>query len=250
MAPLLARRWPSGDLIWDELVWEEGTEEKARRALEEDRGLADVRGMPSTLRAAFALAVVEKASRLIHVPASPAELAPWLRDIVDRGFSGAQVALANLARQRADAAALAVPRALPGRGELPARQERDLRLPAAPARAQAPIRDDLEARLELSLHKSGAQFRSCRRLGNGRVETTWQFQGERLISVVDERTLQVQDAGICLNDYRTGTKGDTLLTLDSLPGVVREAITLHRLVITRRDGVRDYDHDDDYDEDY
>ena len=34
LAPLRARRWPSGDLIWDELAWEDGTEARTtgRRA--------------------------------------------------------------------------------------------------------------------------------------------------------------------------------------------------------------------------
>ncbi|MCW5831023.1 MAG: hypothetical protein KIS78_01030 [Labilithrix sp.] len=51
--------------------------------------------------------------------------------------------------------------------------------------------------------------------------------GERFISVIDALTLQVFDSGVCL------AGADRLVTLDSLPGVIREAET-DALVITRR----------------
>lgn len=62
--------------------------------------------------------------------------------------------------------------------------------------------------------------------------------GQRLACVVDER-LRVVDSGICLraeydsDEWDEGTKGDTWLTLESLPSVVREAERLGRLVIYR-----------------
>ena len=47
--------------------------------------------------------------------------------------------------------------------------------------------------------------------------------------------LRIVDAGVCLTDH-DGTKGDTWLTLESLPSVIREAIRLDRLVIFRHVG--------------
>jgi hypothetical protein len=46
--------------------------------------------------------------------------------------------------------------------------------------------------------------------------------------VVDAITLHVYDSGVCL------AGADELVTLDSLPGVIREAIEEDALVITRR----------------
>ena len=51
--------------------------------------------------------------------------------------------------------------------------------------------------------------------------------GQRFISVVQSISLQVIDSGVCLAGE------DELVTLDSLPGVIREAIDTDRLVITR-----------------
>ncbi len=69
---------------------------------------------------------------------------------------------------------------------------------------------------------------ASRRLSQLQIEVTWEFMGERFISVIDAMTLQVYDSGVCLAGE------DDLVTLDSLPGVIREAIDTGRLVITRR----------------
>ena len=53
---------------------------------------------------------------------------------------------------------------------------------------------------------------------NGNLEVAFEFMGERFISVVDAITLHVYDSGVCL------AGADELVTLDSLPGVIREAI--------------------------
>lgn len=58
---------------------------------------------------------------------------------------------------------------------------------------------------------------------------TYRVEHERLQCVVDE-TMHVIDAGVCLTDHRTGRKGDQLFTLESLPGVIREAIRDDKLV--------------------
>ena len=46
-------------------------------------------------------------------------------------------------------------------------------------------------------------------------------------------TLRIVDAGICLEDHATGEKGDTYFTLESPPGVVRQAIREGQLVVWR-----------------
>jgi hypothetical protein len=43
-------------------------------------------------------------------------------------------------------------------------------------------------------------------------------------------TLRIIDSGICLTDHDTGVKGDTRFTLESLPGVIRQATGQDRLV--------------------
>jgi len=48
-----------------------------------------------------------------------------------------------------------------------------------------------------------------------------------------DRNLRIIDAGVCLTDHDTGEKGDTYFTLESLPGVIREADTLGKLVVFR-----------------
>jgi hypothetical protein len=72
---------------------------------------------------------------------------------------------------------------------------------------------------------------------------TYRLDGRRYECVCDARTLNILDAGVCLNDYRTGQKGDTWYTLESLPGVIREADRTGQLVVFRR--VDDYYNDDD-----
>jgi hypothetical protein len=46
-------------------------------------------------------------------------------------------------------------------------------------------------------------------------------------------TLRIIDSGICLTDHDTGEKGDTYFTLESLPGVIRQAYGGDRLVAFR-----------------
>ena len=82
--------------------------------------------------------------------------------------------------------------------------------------------------------RSGAQFVSSRRAGDDNLEVVFRFRGERFITVVHAATLQVIDAGICLVDYEDGHRGDSDLTLESLPSAIREARELDALVVTRR----------------
>jgi hypothetical protein len=78
-----------------------------------------------------------------------------------------------------------------------------------------------------ALEHAGARLVDQRRLAGGRLEVVFRFMEERIVSIVDARTLQVVDAGICL------AGADREVTLESLPSVIREAINTGRLVITR-----------------
>lgn len=57
----------------------------------------------------------------------------------------------------------------------------------------------------------------------------FRFANQRFECVCNQ-TMQIVDAGICLHDHRRDIKGDTWLTLESLPGVIQQAIDEHRLV--------------------
>jgi hypothetical protein len=92
---------------------------------------------------------------------------------------------------------------------------------------------DFKAACRAALMISGAELLDTRVVDRTRVEVMYRFRHERLACVVDRRTLQVLDAGICLTDHNTGEKGDRYFTLESLPAVVSEAIDQGVLVIWR-----------------
>jgi hypothetical protein len=66
----------------------------------------------------------------------------------------------------------------------------------------------------------------------GEKVVQYRFRQRRLECVVDAKTLRIVDAGVCLDDH-AGTKGDSLFTLESLPGVIGEAMDQRKLVVWR-----------------
>lgn len=60
----------------------------------------------------------------------------------------------------------------------------------------------------------------------------YRSQARRLECTCDG-TMRIIDAGVCLTDHVTGRKGDALLTLESLPSVIREALQEGKLVVWR-----------------
>ena len=60
----------------------------------------------------------------------------------------------------------------------------------------------------------------------------FRYMQRRFECVADAR-LHIVDAGLCLSDHATGRRDDKLLTLESLPSVIAEAIRRGKLVVTR-----------------
>lgn len=96
---------------------------------------------------------------------------------------------------------------------------------------------DFEAAAKEALKVSGAELLDVRdSYERGEKVVQYRFRQRRLECVVDAKTLGVTDSGICLTDHHSGEKGDTYFTLESLPGVIGEAIDLGKLVVYRHVG--------------
>jgi hypothetical protein len=241
-SPLRARRWHDGTLLFESLEFEGEAEGAVRLALEEGGTLAEVKGVPASLRAAFGYAVLEAASRALGIRFSAAEVRGQVLAVAEAGRSAAESRLRALASEReAHVRALEARRQAleaASQAEAVAAEVRRLR-----ESSEARMRAELErlrsqpwprqrqaegaARVEQALESAGARLHDTRRLGGGRLEVTFSFMGERFLSIVDMGTLQVVDAGICL------AGADREVTLESLPSVIREAIEDDVLVITR-----------------
>jgi hypothetical protein len=67
----------------------------------------------------------------------------------------------------------------------------------------------------------------------------FRFDNRRFECTCDEKTLRIIDSGICLTaheddrEFEGGTRGDDFFVLESLPGVIKEAIEDHKLVVYR-----------------
>ncbi len=90
---------------------------------------------------------------------------------------------------------------------------------------------DFETAAKAALAVGGATLLDWKRDRTEYV-VKYRFAGRRFECVCDT-DLRIKDSGICLNDYHTGTSGDTLFTLESLPGVIQQAIDEDVLVVLR-----------------
>lgn len=93
---------------------------------------------------------------------------------------------------------------------------------------------DFEAGARAALQVSGAELMDVRdtRVA-GEAVVHFRFQNRKWECVVQKQTLRIVDAGICLVDHDTGRRDDTLLTLESLPGTISQAIREGKLVVFR-----------------
>ena len=215
LSPITTRRWHSGALLFDSVDFEGEAEDAARQALEEERGIAELKGVGASLRAAFGVALVLRVARRLDVDVSPREAIGAAASISERGAAAAEALLTDLVERRR-LERVRVDAWLAQAGIVP------VQLAARPA-AQS-FRD----RADRALTAAGAELSDCRSLGNGLSEVTYRFMGERFITVVNEDSLQVVDAGICLSG------SDRMVTLESLPSVIREGYDTDQLNITRR----------------
>jgi len=206
-SPVTARRWPSGDVLFDTLDFETESEELVRRAFEDGVSIDGVKGVPSSLRAAFGYAVIQRVADARGIAVAPIEVRPAVGRIADGGDAVANELLDQIVRERRRAALAEGVRRVRGTRAVP---------------------EDAEERAQLALVAAGATPLATRRRGEGLLEVRYRFEGERFVSIVDAATLQVVDAGICLAGQ------DRLVTLESLPGVIREAILDGEIYITAR----------------
>jgi len=98
---------------------------------------------------------------------------------------------------------------------------------------------DFEAAVRAALAVGGAQYlehRASRRAGEMVVRFRLDY---RRFECTCDQALRILDAGICLtahgddDDFAAGTRGDSFFTLESLPGVIRQADREGKLVIFR-----------------
>ena len=219
LARATGRRWHSGDLLLESIDFEDEAEVEARQALEDGGAIAAVRGAVPSLRAAFGFALAVAVGRELRVPVSPREARGRVLDIAERGREAAVELCRALAEERERHAAEQA--AVLDRHQRAIAAERIRR--SVRARPGNPIE-----RADAALEAAGARMLNARRLADRMLEVRFQLDGERYICVADMHTLQILDAGICLSG------ADRMITLDSLPSVIREAIEVDHLNITRR----------------
>lgn len=223
LARVVARRWYSGDLLFDTTEFEDDAELAAREALEQRRGIADVKGIVPSLRAAFAYALGMEVARELRVEVSMRELTPRVMAIADGGRDAAVQAFTALIEQRLREEAEARRRA-----EEAQRASR-LGKAVAGARVVKKARSPVE-RVDEALEAAGARMLRVRWITRReQLDVTWEVDGTRILTLVDPESLQVLDPGLCLSGAHR------VLTLDAMPSVVREAIEEDHLNITRRE---------------
>jgi hypothetical protein len=236
LSPCVARRWPSGVLLFDRIEFEGEVEMQVRNALEEGRALAEIKGVPASLRAAFGYATIEATSQRLNIPAAAAEVRPRIGEVAQGGTAAAESVLRQLVVERqAYAQELARRQARMQQAQTQAQVQAQVQAHVQAQQASVNVANVLDRRgndrardrIEAALDGTGASLRSTRMLGSNRMEVAYTFMDERFITVVDANTLQVLDAGLCL------AGADQMVTLESLPSVIREAIDTGKLVITR-----------------
>ena len=99
---------------------------------------------------------------------------------------------------------------------------------------------DFATAAKAALKVSGSDFLDARSSANtGEKVVRFRFRHRRFECVVHAETLRVIDSGICLtahyddDEFDPGVKGDAWLTLESLPGVIGQAIDQGKLVVYR-----------------
>jgi len=216
-APVIARRWPGGALLFDTEDFETGVEDQVRAIFEQgtehgaNGSLTAISGVPAALRAAFGYAVMLRVATALSVPVRPVQLRWHIGELVAMGDAAALRILTAAQERRA---------AEPDPVEQWRAQRVDARLRPASSREW-----QLD-RAEAALRGAGAVLRDSRWLSGDLLEVRYDFMDDRFVTVVDGESLRVVDAGICLAGH------DRQVTLESLPGVIAEAVRTFQLEIT------------------
>lgn len=115
-------------------------------------------------------------------------------------------------------------------------------------RAMAQIDFSQAARAALAL--GGAEYLDHKRgFAPGEMVVTFRLARRQYVCTCDQTTMRIINAGICLVDHRTGERGDTRFTLESLPAVILAADRDRVLVVNRHAGDEGFDRDPDADDD-
>lgn len=235
LAPVVARRTPTGELVFDTLGVEGEAERRARSALERGAMLAPASDAPPALFAAFGFALLDRVSGQLGITVSPAEAGAELRGIAEQGYNAAEALLHRLAAERhvAEQARRVKARAEDRRPRPGARPHLDVITPPWLGRGPPPPRrrsrqDEAERRVDEVLSSEGARLVVVERVGADRIEVRFALMGERFVAVADEETLELTDPGIATSG------ADLALGLGELPRRIRAAIEGGYLVITLR----------------
>jgi len=192
------RIYPEGPLIYYGLEFPEGPEDDVLNAfLDQKPSVTDIKGVAPALDAAF-------------------RMETWHRDQAEK-------VRAELARRRAEEEAR--------RQEEERRQQLRERLGDGAMRREIAKVDFTEA-ARAALAIGGAELLDVRDGRRGEKVVRYRLDGRRFECICSE-DMQICDAGICLTDHYSGEKGDTYFTLESLPGVIREATQQGVLVVFR-----------------
>ncbi len=208
-----ARRWYSGQLLFDTVDFEDSAEQEARTALQARADISRVTHVVPSLRAAFAYALGRAVARERDFAITLPELSSHIVAIADGGVPAAQRLFDQLDQQRRAMAAEHLARM---REEDAERYAEHLRQVARAGYERARRGGSADERVAAALDAANATMLACRRVGEN-LDVTYEVDGIRLITLVDARHLTVIDPGMCIHDERQ-------LTLDAMPSVIREAI--------------------------
>ena len=224
-AILRARRWHSGDLVFESIDFDSEVEEMARLRLEQKEPLAELKGVPAPAPHGLWHCARIHDQRRYRNPdqraRGPARRRPNRRR--RRSVCAPVPRHGRCTARREDARACA--HSGHPRGQRPRGSTTITAYRTRPR--DNPTLENAAERAEQALDAAHARMLSSRNLGDGTMEVAFSFMDERFISVVDALSLHVYDSGVCL------AGADELVTLESLPGVIREAINDGLLVITR-----------------
>lgn len=211
--PAIARRWYSGDHLFDQALFADEAESAAREAcLAGASTLAGIKGVAPSLRAAFGYLVVRRAAAAIGLEVSPREILARAHEVASGTVSPESLVQALEAR----------------RYTIDPTSDHRFAVQQRRRATEVATRENAEARACAALEPTGAEVLAVRDTGERTLEVVFRFQGERFIAVVDWESLHVYDSGICLSG------ADEMLGLDSLPAVIAEAMDRGELNITRR----------------